>query len=230
MARPAQLTATISSAFQVLKPTITEQTRLLRNARLVTKDKPGPGKGTMTPRDAATLLLAVAGTARPKDTCRIVETQGAYRLWPYTNDAIALDELGAPRLQSLDADHTFIDGIEALIQEAIDDPQSLKTRPNLGVLMKDTNLARPSDTAHTLVPSIVIEEPYGRCRIDFAVLSKGRNNEYRDRDIVARRTYDYRKEKGGPLFPFGAAGPAHLRHEHIVYHDAIIALAELFHH
>jgi hypothetical protein len=124
MARPGQLADAIAEVFDHDIATVRQQARMLRDAGQMGMEKGGRGAGSMTPRDATNLLIAVAGSSRVKYSTRPVEQHGACKskegAWRFPFE-------GLPELLALGQDHTFADAVEALLRAAINgsvDPET----------------------------------------------------------------------------------------------------------
>lgn len=67
MATPREMVSAISIAMCIPVETVAVHDRLLAEAGLRTRAKRGRGKTSMTPQDAANLVVSVAASATPKD-------------------------------------------------------------------------------------------------------------------------------------------------------------------
>lgn len=118
MARPTQLVEGIARAFGVPEPTVMLHFRNLREAGLRGVSQRGRGAGNVTARDAAHLLLAVAGSPHVKNSVLPVERNGRMMT---SEGAWRLTETPVAALQALRPDHTFADALEALVRAYVDD-------------------------------------------------------------------------------------------------------------
>jgi hypothetical protein len=122
---PGELVKAVSIALDVPEETVVQHDRNLVVAGLRTKGGRGSAAPTVTPRDAARLVAAVMGSSKVKDSVSVVQSLEAAR---------ATGKGGYPRLEfpllaALSPNHSFVDGLTALIDEAIT-PQMFEDFPS----------------------------------------------------------------------------------------------------
>jgi hypothetical protein len=114
MASPGQLVQTMADVLGVPKTTSRVHDRHLAIAGLRSMHGRGRGAAKVTSRDAASLLIAILGSATLEDSVRTVERYGATR--PASqNTGHPYARLGIAELERLPKDHSLIEAIEALI-------------------------------------------------------------------------------------------------------------------
>jgi hypothetical protein len=118
MTSPGELVRVISEALGVPEPTVTQHDRNLVIAGLRSKGGRGRSAAKVTARDAAHLLTAVMGSALVKDSVEAVERYGATRIHKDTSSPSGFKDYVVPELAALSHDHSFLDGLEALIASA----------------------------------------------------------------------------------------------------------------
>jgi hypothetical protein len=115
VATPNQMVVKIAELFDAPLPTVIQQDRALAAAGLRTVGGRGRGPAQMSPRDAAHLLLAVAGSRTVKDSHVPIRRHGQFMSW---ERSWKLPFMPVPQLTALSPDHTFTDGLTALIESA----------------------------------------------------------------------------------------------------------------
>ena len=229
MPRPIELVRTLHEAFQKPLGTVREQARLLRDAELMTKDKRGPGKGTLTIRDATHLLVAAAGTERVMDSAWLVRQHAAFPLHSDSSNKPVLEALGLGVFQTLPAKHTFADGIDALIELPASNPDWQLRDGELRHAVHNLIELNPNQS-QCLHITVMIEDPHGGGKIRFQILSDVRGS---NPDAVPLGQLEYQRDlSNGQMIPSfeipSHGGIADLSHEHRFTHATTDALGALF--
>jgi hypothetical protein len=221
MARPGQLANAIAEVFDHDVATVRQQARMLRDAGQMGMEKGGRGVGSMTPRDATNLLIAVAGSSRVKYSTRPVEQHGACiskeGAWRFPFE-------GLPELLALGPDHTFADAAEALLCAAIN-----------GSVDPETAIINTPDSRHEEMLRVEVSMhdplPISEIRIGLRGFDQdGTPQMVRD---VSRR-YEIRvsgaPDANGAAFvpPFQTFESSDLTHRHSFTEKAIFRLAREF--
>lgn len=142
MATPNQLVKTVSGLLGVPEATVIQIDRVLADAGLRTKGGRGLHSATMGPKDAANLLMAVAGNTSVASAQRTCNTYSSLPFKPrFANED---GSWTLEPLRSLAPQHTFGEALTALIAAATDG--SLSSAIN--------NTAR----THPLVPNLTTME------------------------------------------------------------------------
>lgn len=186
MATPSQLVSLIAKCLLIPETSVVTHDRNLASAGLRRVGGRGKGAAAMSPRDATNLLLAVTGSRNIKDSATTVDRPGALvsTSGRWTTDFVAIEELMA-----LQDDHTFADGLEALIAAAASGTlQAAAERLEGG----------PVDLAHDMAPSLNIEvtiygpTPRGAIQIE-EIVTGNEGGHYRYKDNVDRHFYGNRR-------------------------------------
>jgi hypothetical protein len=142
---PGQLVKAVAIALDISEETVTQHDRNLAVAGLRTKGGRGPSAPTVTPLDAARLLVAVLASVKTKDSAEVVAAfektvfdpptsfaedmskwtaQGfelpdlSTVLPSFTSREFSTDKFSDVAISALPLDHNFIDAIAALIEGA----------------------------------------------------------------------------------------------------------------
>jgi hypothetical protein len=116
---PGQLVKAVSIALDVSEETVVQHDRNLVVAGLRTKGGRGSSAPSVTPRDAARLVAAVLASVKVKDTVSVVQSLEATKMMTGRK---GYTPLPFPRFGQLPLDHSFIDALTAIIEDA-DTPQ-----------------------------------------------------------------------------------------------------------
>ena len=120
MATPGELVATMAIALGIPDATVTQFDRVLAENGLRSKGGRGTSAAKVTARDAANLLIALMAFpvqgASVKNVAGVCKTYGALRMLA-TSRPKDFRQYGLDCLRALPSEHTFVEGIEALIQE-----------------------------------------------------------------------------------------------------------------
>lgn len=116
MAKPGELAELIAELFDADVATVRQQARVLRDHGYMQKERGGRGAGSMSARDAASLLIAAAGTSSVKQSPAIMDEPGQYRS---ASKPWGLPFLPLPELVSLPSDHTLADAVTSLIESGM---------------------------------------------------------------------------------------------------------------
>lgn len=216
MARPGQLADALAEVFDLDPTTVRHQARMLRDVGHMRMERGGRGKGSMTPRDAANLLISVAGASRVKYAVRPVEQHAVCRsrggAWQFPFE-------GLPELLTLPPGHTFADTIEAMLQAVISGSIDLATGA-LGV---------PSGQRHDkLRIEVDIREPSARSVVRIGFYGQDENGG-RIIDNLVEKIYEILPTPEGFFDPpFQACPLGDLSHTHSFTETAIYRLAKEF--
>lgn len=210
MARPNQLVQAIAEVFDLDEALVRQRAYALRDANLITQERRGRGKGSMTARDAAHLLIATAGASRFRDAVLAVHQHGACKSqdgrWDLQIDGLqAVDNLGS--------DHSFADFIEAVLLSIVD-----------GSIHTDGDRLLDGSGLASLGINIQMHEPGPLSEVTLGI--KGRNEDGATVLLTSMtRRYDRR---WSPTFdpPF-IASLAGLRRINIFSERAFVALASV---
>lgn len=118
MASPGEMVKTIAAALGMPEATVVVHDRNLVVAGLRTKGGRGRSAAKVTARDAANLLTAVMGAGQIKDSVLVIQRYEATRIHESTSPHEAWTDFIVPEMAALPPDHSFLDGLEALIQAA----------------------------------------------------------------------------------------------------------------
>jgi hypothetical protein len=122
---PGQLVKAVSIALNVSEETVVQHDRNLVVAGLRTKGGRGSSAPSVTPRDAARLVAGVLGSVKVKDTVSVVQ---ALENTKVMTGGEGYKPLPLPRFGELKSDHSFIDALTAIIEDA-DTPQMFEDFP-----------------------------------------------------------------------------------------------------
>lgn len=221
MARPGQLAEAIAEVLDLEPQTVRHRARMLRDAGLMAMERGGRGKGSMTPRDAVHLLLAAAGASKVKDSATPVEQHGAC-LSKEGAWVLPFDGEGLPELSALSAGHTFADGLEALVDAALNGT----IREGQGNLDPFTYLA--SSPAQPLMIRIDVREPFVKSTISIDLVQYGVHREFKTLTSIQRHYQHQLTPDGKFRPPFVATLDGDLAHVHSFTHRTIIRIAQEF--
>jgi hypothetical protein len=112
---PSELGKAVAAAFGVSEASVAVHDRNLLLGGLRTAGGRGRGAAQVTATDAATLLIAVAGSRNVKDSVKTVNTHGSVHGFVGWESSKLLP---TPELLQLPAKHTFLDALIALIESA----------------------------------------------------------------------------------------------------------------
>lgn len=215
MARPGQLAGAIAEVFDQDVATVRQQARLLRDAGHMSLEKAGRGAGTMTTRDAANLLIAVAGSSRVKYSNRPVEQHGACRS---KEGAWILPFEGMPGLLALGPDHTFADTIEALLRAVVD-----------GSVDTETGLLNVPGMPKTRILRVKIDmhEPHAMSEVRIGLQGRDEDGTPQMIHLVSRH-YEVHVSDRGFDPPFQAFPISDLTHTHSFSEKALFRVAQEF--
>jgi hypothetical protein len=128
------LKATLATALSLPERKIEYPHRVVQEAGEVSRGKRGKGGAGVTPRDAATTIVAVASSFIGDEVIKGVRDFSAMPLAHTTRDTLSPDDCTTidggpwqgkgfrlPHLQELPARHTFIEALTAIIEAARDD-------------------------------------------------------------------------------------------------------------
>jgi hypothetical protein len=115
MATPGELVKVVATVLGLPDAYVASTYRSLREAGLVTKGGRGPSAAKMTARDAATLLGGILGTGQIVDAANAVN-QFLTRI-PHSPPT-PFKRVKIAGIADLQADHSFIDALEAIINVA----------------------------------------------------------------------------------------------------------------
>lgn len=227
MAKPGELAALIASQFGAEEPTVRQQARVLRDAGLMSKEKAGRGAGTLTARDAAHLLVAVAGTRSVGKSVSMVQRPGGLVTSQGGWNPSFVD---LPELSKLPVGHTFVDAVEALVAAAISGSlQKAATQLEGGPV----DLVADAWTALSIEITVLGPLPRGSVLIEERIIDD-QGDVRRFNDHFERRFYADRSTTGlsGNLARFDIASSAELRIDLIssmtFTHRTLAAIGELF--
>jgi hypothetical protein len=124
---PGQLVKAVALALDVPEETVVQHDRNLVVAGLRTKGGRGTAAPSVTHRDAARLVAGVLGSLKVKNTVSVVQSLETTRLTlaPSGED---YSRLASPPFAELKPDHSFIDGLTAIIADA-DTPEMFESFP-----------------------------------------------------------------------------------------------------
>jgi hypothetical protein len=224
VAKPGELAELIAELFDADIATVRQQARVLRDHGYMQKERGGRGPGSMSARDAASLLVAAAGTASVKQSAAILDEPGQYRS---ANDPWRLPFLPLPELVSLPADHTLADAVASLIESAVNG--SLK-RAAEAAYGGQVDLARDTDPG--LLIEVVLIGPIASARIAIALIEDdddgSRGISRVDREV---RVYGLKRSGSGNISHLPQPGyekyQRDLRSEQTFTHRSIMRVAEL---
>lgn len=173
MATTGDLAKSISVALGLPPNAVSYPLRCLRDAGLISKGKRGKGGAVVTPRDAASVLIAAVGGLPTKD---VVESFQEYADLP-AGGAWDLSDFPITALQALPSNHAFRDALVALI-EAV-------AGGGLNAAVEIRMFAPwPQAAVRIVVPGTFSEERHYRSVIRL------------DRDAVEKWEADYRERYG----------------------------------
>jgi hypothetical protein len=112
---PGQLVRAVSIALDVPEETVVQHDRNLLVAGLRTKGGRGRSAPDVTPKDAARLIIAILGAVRVKDSVSVVQFFESEKVFPARAD---YPPLPFPKYAALPRNHSFVDGLAAIIEEA----------------------------------------------------------------------------------------------------------------
>jgi hypothetical protein len=128
---PGQLVKAVAIALDVPEETVVQHDRNLAVAGLRTTGGRGPSAPSVTHRDAARLVAAVLASVKVKDTVQIVRSLEAAKVDP---GKTGYSPLPFPRFGELQPNHSFINAITAIIEDA-DTPQMFEDFPGYARLL-----------------------------------------------------------------------------------------------
>lgn len=220
MASSGELIKVVAATLGLPEASVLVAFRNLRIAGLVSKSGRGNSAAKMTPKDAALLLLSVVGTTVIKDSLIPISRHAKMRPW---GGIWNLHFFPVPELQSLDADHTFLDAVEALVIAA----QSGSLANCYGIEFAEfLNLATYSNPPTTI--QISMQEPFvwSSIRIamidgDGAPIAEEMETQEYGRATYMREGVSYRS------VPLNLGVGADLRHVHTITQKTLAAIARL---
>ncbi len=221
--RPSDLVETISKSLAVPLPTVREQARLLRLEDWMTVQPAGRSPGIMTPRDAVHLVMAVAGSARVVDSCRIVSQQCQF---PVVEGQRWNNDLRLPHIEKLPIQHRFADAVEAFLLSAIDghldlSPDQIRERFDHVIASTGLEIVRLLQ----IWVFVTILDPYGRCVVSVKLRLQDQDQE-EYWPLVQSLSYE---RSGHPFDPgFVAVPDTDLSRTYQFSHRTLKALAGLF--
>jgi hypothetical protein len=123
---PGELVKAVSIALDVPAETVVQHDRNLVVAGLRTTGARGSNAPSVTHRDAARLIASILGSVKLKDSAAVVQRLEEAKATRGPEDYISLPY---PRLIKLPENHSFIDGLTAIIEE-VDTPQMFDDVPD----------------------------------------------------------------------------------------------------
>jgi hypothetical protein len=118
MATPGELIRAVADGTGLPETTVFVYDRAIAEAGMRSKAGRGGKAAKVTARDAAHLLTAILGSGQVKDSVQTVRRYGETRPQRRSSSKKLFAQMGLKELSALPADHTFIDGVEALIASA----------------------------------------------------------------------------------------------------------------
>jgi hypothetical protein len=118
MASPAELVQTVSRVTGVALPTLVDIDRKLVKGQLRTKTGRGFSVAQMTPLDAARLLTALLASPQANAAVEAVERYAQTQVDPKRSHDKLFAATGLADLAALPAQHSFVEGLTALIASA----------------------------------------------------------------------------------------------------------------
>jgi hypothetical protein len=116
MATPPELMLAVSEATGVALPTVVDMDRRLVKAKLRTKGGRGLNAARMTALDAARLLTAVLASPQSNRAAEAVQLYGQTKPDKARSSEKLFAGAGLEDLANLPANHSFVDGLTALIE------------------------------------------------------------------------------------------------------------------
>lgn len=118
MATPGEMVKKLADVLHLPEPTVTNYDRMLVTAGLRSMKGRGRGAAKVTSRDAARLLTAVLASEHVKDAADSVRRYEETRPARDASSKGLYAALGLAEFKKLGGDHSFVQGIEALIDAA----------------------------------------------------------------------------------------------------------------
>jgi hypothetical protein len=118
MATPPELAQTVSEATGVALATVVDMDRRLVKAKLRTKGGRGLNAARMTTLDAARLLTAVLASPQSNRAAEAMQRYGQTKPDKTRSSEKLFASAGLEDLANLPANHSFVDGLNALISSA----------------------------------------------------------------------------------------------------------------
>jgi len=216
-----QLSECIARATGVPEATVLLHMRNVREAGILTQGGRGRSAARMTTRDAANLLIAVAGASAVKDSVVPIHRQA--QTW--VREGTWEETLAVPELLALPADHRFADAVVALLNSAASG--SLEA---LAIEIQGSPVDLIDDLRIPFWIKTTIAEPESTAFIEVIALDFNEDgeliNEERRRVLYGGR----KKLPGGNLEfdpPLDTELHGDLRHEHTFTHRTIQMIGNL---
>lgn len=224
MASPKELVGVVADVMGLAEGTVILHDRNLLAAGLRSQGQRGRGTSRVTSRDAARLLIGIAGAHSVKDTVNAVERQGQMR---HGAGAWSIPFLPIPELSALPVGHTLVEALSALIDAGVSGSLTAAASEAYGA---EVDLARDSEVG--VVIRVVIGNPVPTGRIMIALIEETSDGGFVE-STVDREERRYNLTSGGVgnishLYrPTYDELHADLTSEHTFTHRSIMRVAEL---
>ncbi|MFG1399901.1 hypothetical protein [Roseixanthobacter pseudopolyaromaticivorans] len=221
MTSSTELSARIARVFGITEATALLHMRIVREAGILTQGGRGRSSARMTSRDAANLLIAVAGASAVKDSVKPL----SYQAQTWVKHGTWEETLSVPELLALPLDHRFSDAVTALVDSAVSG-----TLEDLASHLFGGPCDLTGDAAQPFVVNITIAEPQSDAFIEVVELILDENGQT---DVGERRRVQYgsrKKMPGGKLKydpPLDIQTHGDLSHHHTFTHRAIQEIGNL---